>query len=93
MATGLSRLSVMDSDVSALLHDARQLEHHELVGLVHELLRILSDDAESESSEIENAWDEEIRHRLAELETGAVATVNGPETIALARAELAKHRA
>lgn len=83
----------MASDVAALLHDAKQLEHHELGGLVHELLRVLGEEDGAEGSGIEVAWGDEARHRLAELDSGSVAAVDGPETIALARAELAKRRA
>lgn len=87
----------MEPRVSELLQDAQKLNHEDMADLVHELLRAFdppedmgnstpSDDA------VDRAWEQEALQRLHEIETGSVQCVNGQETLARARRQLADRR-
>ncbi|WP_022882966.1 addiction module protein [Gryllotalpicola ginsengisoli] len=61
-----------------------------------EAARMLRQSVEQETdagqAEIDAAWDEEISKRVAEVLDGSANLVDGPETLAQVRAELAARR-
>lgn len=71
--------------VSELSERARRLAPEDRARLAEELLASLQADIEPE---IDAAWDEEIRKRIAEIESGAVKLVPADEAFARARRAL-----
>jgi putative addiction module component (TIGR02574 family) len=72
----------MSSTVEALEAEALQLSAAERARLVERLIASLDIDPE-----IEEAWAAEVERRNAEIESGAVALVSGPEALAKLKAE------
>lgn len=57
------------------------------------MLRLsVEQDTEDDHAEIDAAWDEVIGRRIAEVVNGTAALVDGPESLAQIRAELATRR-
>jgi putative addiction module component (TIGR02574 family) len=50
--------------------EAMELASHERAELATRLIASLDDDAAADPAEVERAWEEEIRLRLAELQAG-----------------------
>lgn len=83
----------MVPDTAEVLESAKQREHEQIAGLVHELLGVLDGaDTHVDQEAVLSAWHAELRHRLTEIERGDVELVDGEESLALARAELAARR-
>jgi len=72
----------MSSTVEALEAEALQLSAAERARLVERLIASLDIDPE-----VEEAWAAEVERRNAEIESGAVALVSGPEALAKLKAE------
>lgn len=72
----------MSSTVEALEAEALQLSAAERARLVERLIARLDIDPE-----IEEAWAAEVERRNAEIESGAVALISGPEALAKLKAE------
>lgn len=84
----------MSPDAAEILESAKQLEHDQIAALVHELLGVLEEDEGGTDLEaVQSAWEAEFRRRVDEIRTGAVELVDGQETLALAREDLAARRA
>jgi len=81
---------VADRDI---LTEALALPIDERARIVHELLRSLeAEEPESDPTELERAWTEEISHRLDELDAGTAATDDWPTVRDELRAQLARRR-
>lgn len=72
----------MASPVEVLEAEALQLPPSERALLVEKLIASLDVDPE-----VEEAWAAEIERRLAEIDSGAVTPLPGPETLAELKAE------
>jgi putative addiction module component (TIGR02574 family) len=72
----------MSSTVEALEAEALQLSAAERARLVERLIASLDIDPE-----VEEAWAAEVERRNAEIESGAVALLSGPEALAKLKAE------
>ena len=72
----------MSTSVELLEAEALQLTAAERARLVERLITSLDADPE-----IENAWAAEVERRHAQIESGTVAPLPGPETLAKLRAE------
>jgi len=72
----------MSSTVEALEAEALQLSAAERARLVERLIASLDIDPE-----VEEAWAAEVERRNAEIESGAVSLVSGPEALAKLKAE------
>jgi putative addiction module component (TIGR02574 family) len=72
----------MSSTVEALEAEALQLSAAERARLVERLIASLDIDPE-----VEDAWAAEVERRNAEIESGAVALISGPEALAKLKAE------
>jgi putative addiction module component (TIGR02574 family) len=72
----------MSSTVEALEAEALQLSAAERARLVERLIASLDLDPE-----VEEAWAAEVERRNAEIESGAVALISGPEALAKLKAE------
>jgi len=72
----------MSSTVEALEAEALQLSAAERARLVERLIASLDIDPE-----IEEAWAAEVERRNAEIESGTVALISGPEALAKLKAE------
>lgn len=72
----------MASTIEALEAEALQLSAPERARLVERLITSLDADPA-----IEEAWAAEVERRNAELESGAVALISGPEALARLKAE------
>jgi putative addiction module component (TIGR02574 family) len=72
----------MSSRVETLEAEALQLSAAERARLVERLIASLDIDPE-----VEEAWAAEVERRNAEIESGAVATIPGPEALAKLKAE------
>ncbi|MGH8729756.1 MAG: addiction module protein [Burkholderiales bacterium] len=73
---------VMLSTVEALEAEALQLSASERARLIERLIASLDADPE-----IEKAWAAEVERRNAEIESGAVSLIPGPEALAKLKAE------
>jgi putative addiction module component (TIGR02574 family) len=62
----------MAKDVTALFRDASELSEHDRATLAGLLIESLEGDPEAE---VEAAWNAEIERRVADIDSGAVATV------------------
>lgn len=72
----------MPSTVEVLEAEALQLSPAERALLVERLISSLDTDPE-----IEEAWSAEVERRHAEIESGAVSLISGPEALAKLKAE------
>ena len=72
----------MSSTLEALEADALQLSPAERARLVERLIASLDTDPE-----IEEAWAAEVERRNAEIESGAVSLIPGPEALARLKAQ------
>lgn len=72
----------MSSTVEALEAEALQLPAAERARLVERLIASLDIDPD-----VEEAWAAEVERRNAEIESGAVALISGPEALAKLKAE------
>jgi putative addiction module component (TIGR02574 family) len=72
----------MSSTVEALEAEALQLSAAERARLVERLIASLDIDPE-----VEEAWAAEVERRNAEIESGAVALISGPEALAKLKTE------
>jgi putative addiction module component (TIGR02574 family) len=72
----------MSSTVEALEAEALQLSAAERARLVERLIASLDIDPE-----VEEAWAAEVERRNAEIESGAVSLISGPEALAKLKAE------
>jgi putative addiction module component (TIGR02574 family) len=72
----------MSSSIEALEAEALQLSATERARLVERLIASLDADPE-----VEEAWAAEVERRNAEIESGAVSLVPGPEALARLKAE------
>jgi putative addiction module component (TIGR02574 family) len=72
----------MSSTVEALEAEALQLSAAERARLIERLIASLDIDPE-----VEEAWAAEVERRNAEIESGAVSLIPGPETLAQLKAE------
>lgn len=72
----------MSSTVEALEAEALQLSAAERARLVERLIASLDIDPE-----VEEAWAAEAERRNAEIESGAVTLISGPEALAKLKAE------
>lgn len=74
-------MSVQEIEAEAL-----KLPSQERARLAHRLLVSLDEDADEDMAEVERAWEEEIRRRLAELEAGTAELIPAEEVFAELRA-------
>ncbi len=72
----------MSSTVEILEAEALQLSLTERAHLVERLITSLDTDPE-----VEEAWSAEVERRNAEIESGAVSLISGPEALAQLKAE------
>ena len=72
----------MSTTVEALETEALQLPAAERARLVERLIASLDTD-----SEVEEAWAAEVERRNAEIESGAVSLIPGPEALAKLKSE------
>jgi putative addiction module component (TIGR02574 family) len=72
----------MSSTVEALEAEALQLSAAERARLVERLIASLDADPE-----VEEAWAVEVERRNAEIESGTVSLISGPEALAKLKAE------
>ncbi len=72
----------MSSTVEAIEAEALQLSAAERARLVERLIASLDTDPE-----VEEAWAAEVERRSAEIESGAVSLIPGPEALASLKAE------
>lgn len=72
----------MSSTVEVLEAEALQLSAAERARLVERLIASLDIDPD-----VEEAWAAEVERRNAEIESGAVSLISGPEALARLRAE------
>lgn len=72
----------MSTTVEALEAEALSLSSAQRARLVEKLIASLDSEPD-----IENAWAAEVERRHAEIESGAVSLLPGPETLARLRAE------
>jgi hypothetical protein len=80
----------MAPEVTEVLETAKLLGRDQIADLAYELLRVLDDgDVPADPGKAEAAWRAEFHRRIDGVESGAVELVDGPETLALARAMLA----
>jgi len=79
----------MSPNAQKVLEEARQLPPEEREWLA-ELLLI--DDERVSAAEVESAWDEEIKRRLDEIDSGAVKMVSHEEFLADLDAHIASKR-
>ena len=63
-----------------------KLPIQERARLAHRLIVSLDEDADEDPAEVERAWEEEIRRRLAELEAGTAELIPAAEVFAELRA-------
>jgi putative addiction module component (TIGR02574 family) len=62
--------------------EALELPLQERAQLVGRLIASLDQDADDDPAEVERAWEEEIRHRLAELEAGTAELIPADQVFA-----------
>jgi hypothetical protein len=74
----------MSDLITELSQRARELVPEDRARLAEELLASLEGDLEPA---VDAAWDEELRKRIAEVESGAVSLLPGAETLARLKAE------
>lgn len=74
----------MSDLITELFQRARELAPEDRARLAEELLASLEGDLEPA---VDAAWDEELRKRIAEVESGAVSLLPGAETLARLKAE------
>ena len=72
----------MSSTVEALEAEALQLSTTERARLIERLIASLDIDPE-----VEDAWAAEVERRNAQIESGAVSLIPGPEAVAKLKAE------
>ena len=72
----------MSSTIEALEAEALQLTATERARLIERLIASLDIDPE-----VEDAWAAEVERRNAEIESGAVSLISGPEAVAKLKAE------
>jgi putative addiction module component (TIGR02574 family) len=72
----------MSSTVEAIEAEALQLSAAERARLVERLIASLDTDPE-----VEEAWAAEVERRNAEIESGAVSLISGPQALAKLKAE------
>ncbi|HEY6327875.1 MAG TPA: addiction module protein [Blastocatellia bacterium] len=72
----------MAATVEGLEADAMQLSAPERARLIERLIASLDADPE-----VEEAWAAEVERRQAEIDSGAVSLLSGPETLAKLKAE------
>ena len=72
----------MNLTVETLEAEALRLSNQERARLVERLIASLDTD-----SEIEDAWAAEVERRNAEIESGAVSLISGPEALDRLKAE------
>jgi putative addiction module component (TIGR02574 family) len=72
----------MGLPLKQLESEALDLPPRERAELAHRLIASLDEDADEDPAEVERAWDEEIRHRLAELEAGTAELIPAEEVFA-----------
>jgi putative addiction module component (TIGR02574 family) len=72
----------MPSTVESLEAEALQLSAAERARLIERLIASLDADPE-----VEEAWVAEVERRNAEIESGAVSLISGPEALAKLKAE------
>jgi hypothetical protein len=75
----------MSSRAQKILEEALQLPPDELDWLVESLL--IKEDPTAEA-EVEAAWDAEVKHRLDEIDSGAVEMIPGEKVLAEMRESL-----
>lgn len=79
----------MSANAQRLLDEARQLTPDEREWLAECLL--INDDSVS-AAEAESVWDDEIKRRLDEIDSGAVEMISHEKVMADLRAHIAKKR-
>lgn len=62
--------------------EALELPLQERAQLVRRLIASLDQDVDDDPAEVERAWEEEIRHRLAELEAGTAELIPADQVFA-----------
>lgn len=81
----------MTSKLAEYIEAGKQLTVDERLEVAHQLLLSVHDGGRDDES-AEGEWVAEIEHRANDILSGAVATVDGPESHARIRAELAARR-
>lgn len=72
--------------VQELEAEALKLPTGERARLAHRLIISLDEDADEDPAEVERAWGEEIRRRLAEVDAGTAELIPAEEVFAELRA-------
>lgn len=70
--------------------EALELPAHERARLAHRLILSLDDEIEDDPVEVERAWEEEIRRRLAEVDAGTAELIPAEQVFSELRAHLRK---
>jgi putative addiction module component (TIGR02574 family) len=79
---------VMSIPLERLEFEALELTVHERAALVRTLIASLDVEADDDPAEVELAWEEEIRRRIDEYQSGTVQPVSSADVFARARALL-----
>lgn len=76
----------MGLPLKKLEEEALDLPLRERAQLAHRLITSLDEDADDDPAEVERAWEEEIRRRVAELDAGTAELIPAEEVFAELRA-------
>lgn len=76
----------MGLPLKKLEEEALDLPLHERAQLAHRLITSLDEDADEDPVEVERAWEEEIRRRVAELDAGTAELIPAEDVFAELRA-------
>ena len=78
----------MSLPLEKLEAEALELPVRERARLAHRLIASLDEDATDDPAEVEGAWEEEIRRRVAEVEAGTADLIPAEQVFAELRARL-----
>lgn len=80
----------MGLPLKQLVSDALELPAHERAQLAHRLIISLDEDIEDDPAEVQRAWEDEIRRRMAEVDAGTAALIPTEQVFSELRARLRK---
>ena len=83
----------MTPKLARYIEAGKSLDAEERLEAAHQLLLSVDTDTDASQSDIDAAWDEVVEGRVNEILTGDAQLVDGRETHARVRAEIAASRA
>lgn len=78
----------MGQPLKQLVSDALELPAHERAQLAHRLIISLDEEIEDDPAEVQRAWEDEIRRRMAEVEAGTAELIPAEQVFSELRARL-----